>query len=101
MSDRFWPIAEPAQADYEQLRELVLTGGELGELLAARRFERRGLAGLISWPAAEPAYLGSVLGAPRPPWSGAEDPRDGYLCDTYAFLLERDTDSQRLRMVGQ
>jgi hypothetical protein len=49
-----WPIAEPAQADYERLREIVLTDGELGELLAARRFERRGLAGLISWPAAEP-----------------------------------------------
>ena len=47
MSGRFWPIAEPAQADYEQLREIVLAGGELGELLAARRFERRGLAGLI------------------------------------------------------
>ena len=47
MSERFWPIAEPAQADYEQLREIVLAGGELGELLAARRFERRGLAGLI------------------------------------------------------
>ena len=76
MSGRFWPIAEPAQADYEQLRELVLTGGELGELLTARRFERRGLAGLISWPAAEPAYLGSVIGAPRPPWCGGEDPRD-------------------------
>jgi hypothetical protein len=101
MSTRLWPIAEPAQADYEQLREIVLTGGKLGELLAARRFERRGLAGLIAWPAAEPVYLGSVIGAPRPPWSGAEDPRDGYLCDTYAFLLERDTDSQRLRVVGQ
>jgi hypothetical protein len=101
MSTRLWPIAEPAQADYEQLREIVLTGGKLGELLAARRFERRGLAGLIAWPAAEPVYLGSVIGAPRPPWSGAEDPRDGYLCDTYAFLLEHDTDSQRLRVVGQ
>jgi hypothetical protein len=101
MSSRIWPIAEPAQADYERLRGIVLTGGEFGELLAARRFERRGLAGLISWPAAEPVYLGSVIGAPRAPWSGAEDPRDGYLCDTYAFLLDRDTDSQRLRVVGQ
>jgi len=98
---RLWPIAEPAQADYEQLRELVLAGGELGELLAARRFERRGLAGLISWPSAEPAYLGSVIGALRPPWCGGEDPRDTHLCDTYAFLLARDSDSQRLRVVGQ
>jgi hypothetical protein len=29
----FWPIADPAHADYEGLRESVLTGGEL---LAAR-----------------------------------------------------------------
>jgi hypothetical protein len=101
VSGRFWPIAEAAQADYELLREIALTSGELGELLAARRFERRGLAGLISWPAAEPAYLGSVIGAPRPAWCGAEDPRDAYLCDTYAFLLHRDADSQRLRVVGQ
>ena len=101
MSDRFWPIAEPAQADYEQLRELVLAGGELGELLAARRFERRGLAGLISSPVAEPAFLGSMIGAPRAPWCGTEDPRESYLCDTYAFLLGRDSDSRSLRVVGQ
>ena len=98
---RLWPIAEPAQADYEQLREIVLAGGELGELLAARRFERRGLAGLISWPQAEPAFLGSVIGAPRRPWCGVEDPRAACLCDTYAFLLGRDTDRQRLEVVGQ
>lgn len=101
MSERFWPIAEPAQADYEQLREIVLAGGELGELVAARRFERRGLAGLISWPVAEPAFLASVIGAPRPAWCGSEDPRDGCLCDTYAFLLDRDTAKHRSRVVGQ
>ena len=101
MSGRFWPIAEPAQADYERLRELVLTGGELGELLAARRFERRGLAGLISWPTAEPAYLASVIGAPRPRWCGTEDPREAHLCDIYAFLLGHDTHSQRLEVVGR
>jgi hypothetical protein len=101
VSGRFWPIAEPAQADYERLREIVLAGADLGGLLAARRFERRGLAGLISWPHAEPAYLGSMIGAPRPPWCGAEDPREAYLGDTYAFLLGRDTDSQRLRTVGR
>ena len=67
MSGRFWPVAEPAQADYEQLRAIVLAGGERGDLLTARRFARRGLAGLISWPVAEPAYLGSVIGARRPP----------------------------------
>ena len=65
MSGRFWPIAEPAQADYEQLRAVVLVRGELGDILAARRFARRGLAGLIIWPAAEHVYVGSVLGARR------------------------------------
>ena len=101
MSERFWPIAEPAQAEYEQLREIVLAGGELGELLAARRFEKRGLAGLISWPAAEPAFLASVIGTPRPAWCGDQDPRDGWLCGTYAFLLDRDTHDRRLRVVRQ
>jgi hypothetical protein len=57
VSSRFWPISEPAQADYEQLRALVLAGERVDGLLAARRFTRRGLAGLISWPAAEPDYL--------------------------------------------
>ena len=101
MSGRFWPICEPPQADYEQLRETVLAGGEVGEMLAARRFARRGLAGLISWPSAEPAYLGSVIGAHRPPWCGAEDPRERQLRETYAFLLDRDTQSDMLRAVGE
>jgi hypothetical protein len=101
MSRRFWPICEPAQADYEQLREIVLAGGEVGEMLAARRFARRGLAGLISWPSAEPAYLGSMIGARRPPWCGCEDPRERQLRDTYAFLLERDTHTDMLRAVGE
>jgi hypothetical protein len=87
MSGRLWPIAEAAQADYEQLRAIAVAGDKPGDLLAARRFARRGLAGLISWPAAEPVYLGSMIGAPRPPWSGSEDPREAQLCDTYVFLL--------------
>jgi hypothetical protein len=101
MSARFWPIAEPAQADYEQLREIVLAGGEQGDILAARRFARRGLAGLISWPQAEPAYLGSVIGAPRPPWSGRNDPREQQLHDTYAFLLDVPGRGAVLRAVGE
>ena len=101
MSGRFWPIAEPAQADYEQLREIVLTGGELGEFLAARRFARRGLAGLISWPSAEPAYLGSVIGARRPSWCGCEDPRERQLHDTYAFLLAVAAQGEVLWAVGE
>jgi hypothetical protein len=84
---RLWPVAEPAQADYESLRMIVLGGGRLDDLLSARRFARRGLAGLISWPQAEPAYLGSVIGAARPPWSGSEDPREAQLAEVFAFML--------------
>ena len=100
MSSRFWPVSEPAQADYEQLRELVLAGGPLDELLVARRFERGGLPGLISWPAAEPDYLGSVIGACRPAWCGSEDPRERQLRDAYGFLLG-DGDSYWSRVVGE
>jgi hypothetical protein len=100
VSERFWPIAEPAQADYERLRAMVLAGEPLDELLAARRFQRRGLPGLISWPQAEPAYLGSLIGARRPPWSGGEDPRDARLAETYAFLLGRAVAARALRAVG-
>jgi hypothetical protein len=38
VSERFWPIAEPAQADYERLRAGVLAGEPLDDLLATRRF---------------------------------------------------------------
>ena len=101
MSARFWPISEPAQADYEQLLGIVLAGGDLGEILAVRRFARRGLAGLISWPQAEPAYLGSLFGARRPPWCGCEDPREQQLRDTYAFLLDVCAQGDSLRAVGE
>lgn len=101
MSGRFWPISEPAQALYEQLRAIVLAGGELDEILAARRFARRGLTGLISWPQAEPAYLGSVTGAHRPAWCGCEDPRELQLHDTYAFLLDMPAQGDVLRAVGE
>jgi hypothetical protein len=100
MSGRFWPIAEPAQADYEQLRALVLAGEPIADLLAARRFDRRGLSGLVSLPAAEPVYLGSVIGASRPPWSGSQDPRAAQLADVFGFLLAQEP-AQRARAVGQ
>ncbi len=98
---RLWPISEPAQADYEQLRAIVLAGESPGDLLVARRFARRRLAGLISWPTAEPAYLGSVIGARRPAWCGSEDPREQQLRDTYGFLLAREADDHALRAVGE
>ena len=100
MSGRFWPIAEPAQADYEQLRALVLAGEPIDDLLTARRFERRGLSGLVTWPAADPVYLGSVIGASRPPWSGSQDPRETQLADVFGFLLAHEP-AHRARAVGQ
>lgn len=87
MSERFWPIAEAAQADYEALRAAALAGERPADELAAARFARRGLAGLIAWPCSEPVYLGELVGARRPPWSGGEDPREAALGDVYGFLV--------------
>jgi len=70
----FWPVGETAQADYEALREVAIAGGPL-QGIAAGRFEHRGLAGLIAWPAGEPLFTASVLGAARPPWASHTDPR--------------------------
>jgi hypothetical protein len=100
VSSRSWPVAEPAQADYEQLRALALAGESCKELLMAGRFERRGLAGLIRWPAAEPEYLGLVVGACRPAWCGSEDPREQQLRDAYGFLLAG-AEGYSLRAVGE
>jgi hypothetical protein len=100
VSARFWPVSEPAQADYERLRASVVAGERLEGLLAARRFARGGLAGLISWPAAEPDYLGSLIGAHRPAWCGSEDPRERQLRDAYGFLLAG-AGSYSLRAVGE
>ena len=87
MSERFWPIAEAAQADYELLRATALAGEAPRDELAAARFARRGLAGVIAWPRSEPIYLGELVGAQRPPWSGAEDPREAALGEVYGFLV--------------
>ncbi len=70
----FWPVGEAAQADYEALREQILVG-EPASSVSAARFARRGLAGLIAWPASEPVFAGPVLGGTRPRWSPHGDPR--------------------------
>lgn len=102
MSERFWPVGEAAQADYEALRAAALAGELPRDELAAARFARRGLAGLIAWPCAEPVYLGALVGAQRPPWSGAEDPRETSLSDIYGFLVARGSAQSRLgRVVGR
>ncbi|HEV2810176.1 MAG TPA: hypothetical protein VGV93_07255 [Acidimicrobiales bacterium] len=82
----FWPAAEAAQADYEVLREAVLAGGQ-ALTLAAGRFERRGLAGLIAWPASEPVFLAQLAGAVRPAWTPHVDPRLEALAAGYELLL--------------
>jgi hypothetical protein len=84
----FWPPAEAAQADYEMLRACLLQAGALPAGLAAARFARRGLAGLIAWPAAEPDFRAELAGAARPPWTPGADPREQALAAGYQFLLD-------------
>jgi hypothetical protein len=45
----FWPPNEAAKVDYETLRAHALEPCGLPKGLAAARFARRGLAGLIAW----------------------------------------------------
>ena len=88
MSTRvFWPPGEAAQADYEMLRGCMLQAGCLPAGPAAARFARRGLAGLIAWPAAEPVFRAELAGAARPPWTPGADPREQALAVAYQFLL--------------
>lgn len=82
----FWPAAEAAQSDYEALREAVLAGGQV-LTMAAGRFERRGLAGLIAWPVSEPVFLARLAGADRPAWTPHVDPRLESLAAGYELLL--------------
>ena len=82
----FWPAAEAAQSDYEMLREAVLGGGQV-VTIAAGRFERRGLAGLIAWPASEPVFSACLAGALRPAWTPHADPRLEALAAGYELLL--------------
>lgn len=84
----FWPPSEAAQVDYETLRAHALDDAESSGALAAARFNRRGLAGLIAWPAAEPVFLPELVGAERPPWTPHLDPRMAALGAGYQFLLE-------------
>ncbi len=84
----FWPVGEAAQADYETLRQHVLATGALPDSLVAARFSRRGLPGLIAWPAAEPVFNADLVGAERPPWTPYEDPRLQALAAGFAVLLD-------------
>ena len=102
MTRRFWPVGEAAQADYETLREAVLLGRPPQNLTAAR-FARRGLAGLIAWPVAEPVYTAVLVGAERAPWTPYADPRLDALAAGYGLLLRTPLDravAQRMRRCG-
>jgi hypothetical protein len=85
---RFWPPAEPPQHVYERLRSAVLASGRLPDELAAARFARRGLAGLIIWPDAEPVFSADLIGAARAAWTPYADPRAVVLAATYRLLLD-------------
>jgi hypothetical protein len=95
----FWPAGEAAQADYETLREVVLTGGVVLSIAGAR-FERRGLAGLIAWPVSEPVFSVRLAGAARPPWTPHVDPRLEALAAGYELLLDSATGEPRTMEVA-
>lgn len=82
----FWPAAEAAQVDYETLRAAALAGGETSSLAAAR-FARRGLGGLIAWPSAEAVFAATFVGAARAPWSPHVDARLEALAAGFELLL--------------
>jgi hypothetical protein len=87
---RFWPASEAAQADYEALRRAALAGIDQASLAAAR-FARRGLIGLITWPTSEPVFTATVIGAARPPWVADRDPRLDALAAGFELLLTTPT----------
>src|SRR3954454_15461055 len=84
----FWPPTEAAQVDYETLRAHALEPCGAPQGMAAARFARRGLAGLIAWPSAEPVFVAELLAAARPAWTPHEDPRVSALAASYQFLLD-------------
>ena len=84
----FWPAVEAAQIDYETLRAHVLEHDRLPDDLAAARFARRGLAGLITWPVSDPVFAAELRGASRPAWCPHADPRVDALAAGYQFLLD-------------
>ena len=97
MKVRFWPVSEAAQVDYEALRVVALSGGSsVG--VAAGRFGRRGMAGLIAWPVSEPLFLAALSGAARPAWTPHVDPRTESLAAGYEFLLGFGADASSMAM---
>jgi hypothetical protein len=83
-----WRTSEPSQLDYERLRGAVVATGGLPGDLAAARFARRGLAGLIAWPDVLPVYSAELIGARRAAWTPHCDPRLAAVAGTYRLLLD-------------
>jgi hypothetical protein len=101
-----WRAPSGARSRRSSAASVSLTSSEAGEQprdeLAAARFALRGLAGVIAWPRSEPVYLGALVGAQRPPWSGAEDPRETALGEVYGFLVAHASATSELaRVVGR
>jgi hypothetical protein len=65
-----------------------LAGGCLPAGPAAARFARRGLAGLIAWPAAGPGFRAELCGAARPRWTPPAGPRAQAPAAACQFLLD-------------
>jgi hypothetical protein len=82
----FWPVAESAQADYEQLRAAVLAD-EVPATAAWLRFNRHGLAGLIEAPVSAPMFTATLTGARRPAWTPHTDPRHDELAAVFVALV--------------
>ena len=75
-------------------RVVGVAAGALPGEVAAARFCRRGLAGLIAWPAAEPVFAAGLRGAARPAWSPYADPRLDALAAAYRLLLAPGADGR-------
>lgn len=98
-----WPPCDAAQADYERLRAAVVSTGRLPDDVASARFARRGLAGLIAWPEADPVFVTAIVGAERPPWTPYGDPRIESLAAAYRLLMGiggAGTTAGRLHLAG-
>lgn len=87
MTYELWPVTQAAQSDYEELRAVAIAG-ERSISVAARRFDQRGLAGLIAWPVSERMFAATLIGADRPPWTPHTDPRIDAVVAGYGLLLE-------------
>jgi hypothetical protein len=90
----FFPVSERAQADYEALRAAALAGTALLSSLSAR-FERGGLAALISSPgttSVPPCFVAELVGAARPAWTPYGDPRAEVLAESYGLLVKARTE---------